>query len=112
VTSDNLWNVRVNHVLIPAKTYKMVKPSTDKAERMIVDNFMMLPDGRLVRDMTGLGRLIDKKSHNPFGAAQMQVVVPGYLTANVREQIFRELVTGHYPLIQAIGAGENFKRRD
>ncbi len=112
ITSNNLWNVRVKEVTIPAKTYKMVKPSTDKAERMIVGNFMIMPDGRLVRDMTGLGRLSDKKSHNPFGAAQMQVVVPGYLTANVREQIFRELVTGHFPLIQAIGAGENYKRRD
>ena len=111
IVSDNDWNVRVKGVTIPAKTYKMVKPSTDKAERMSVGNFMIVPDGRLVRDMTGLGRLSDKKSHNPFGAAQMQVVVHGYLTANVRDQIFRELVTGHFPLIQAILAGEE-QRRD
>ena len=106
IASDKDWNVRVKDVTIPAKSYKLVKPSTDKAERMIVGNFMIVPDGRLVRDMTGLGGLSGTKSRNQFGAAQMQVVVPGYLTANVREQIFRELVTGHFSLIQAILAGE------
>lgn len=106
ITSDNDWNVRVKDVTIPAKWYKLVKPGTDKAERMIVGNFMIVPDGRLVRDMTGVNSHSATKSHNLFGAAQMQVVVHGYLTANTRDEIFRELVTGHLSLIQAIEAGE------
>lgn len=106
IASDNDWNVRINGMTIPIKWYNLVKPSTDNAERMSVGNFMIVPDGRLVRDMTGLGGLSATKSHNQFGAAQMQVVVPGYLTANVRDQIFRELVTGHFSLIQAILTGE------
>jgi hypothetical protein len=106
ITSDNYWNVRLNNVTIPAREYKLVKPGPDKAERMIVGNFMIVPDGRLVRNLTGLGGQTVTKNRNQFGAAQMQVVVPGYLNAKVREQIFRELVTGHFPLVQAIQAGD------
>lgn len=110
ITSDKDWNIRLKDIFIPAKLYKLVKSGPDKAERMIVANFMIVPDGRLVRDMTGLGNRSARKTHNQFGAAQMQVVVPGYLTAKVRQQIFRELVTGHLSLIQAIAAGDVQRR--
>ena len=87
----------------------MVKPGSNNDERMVVSNFMIVPDGRLVRDMKGLGEGSNSKTHNLFGAAQMQVVVPVYLTANVREQVYRELVAGYWPLIQSIQLRENRK---
>ncbi|MBL4701986.1 exosortase-associated EpsI family protein [bacterium AH-315-I18] len=107
IVSDKYWNVMVDEVLIPAREYKLVKSGPNNADQMIVGNFLIVPDGRLVRDMTGLGGLSVNKYHNQFGAAQMQVVIHGYLAANVREQIFRELVIGHYPLIQAIQSGKH-----
>jgi len=111
IVSDKYWNVRADAVLIPAREYKLVKSDPNNADQMVVGNFLIVPDGRLVRDITGLGGLSVNKYHNQFGAAQMQVVIHGYLTVNVREQIFRELVIGHYPLIQAIQSG-NTESRD
>lgn len=102
VTSDKHVNIQVKNSLIPMLEYKMVKPGSNNDERMVVSNFMIVPNGRFVRDMKGLREGSSYKIQNLFGAAQMQVVVPVYLTANVREQIYRELVTGYWPLIQSI----------
>ena len=109
ITSDKLLNIQFKNILIPMHEYKMVKPGSNNDERMVVSNFMIVPDGRLVRDMKGLGEGSNSKTHNLFGAAQMQVVVPVYLTANVREQVYRELVAGYWPLIQSIQLRENRK---
>ncbi len=105
VSSEKNRNYHVNKMLIPAKLYKLVKSGPSHADRMIVGNFMIVPDGRLVRDMTGLYEHLATKSRRPFGAAQMQVVIPGSLAASSRHEVFRELVQEHMPLIQTILRG-------
>jgi len=75
---------------------------TDKLT--IVENFMVLPDGRTCRDMTQVRKLAGLRTRY-FGAAQVQVVFTSETPAERRGPISAEIIAAYKPLLDVILSG-------
>lgn len=74
--------------------------------RLIVDNFIIVPDGRTVRTMNAVQELTGNYLRRFYGAAQVQVIFGDRSIAPQRRRaIFREMIEAHMPLIQTIRTG-------
>lgn len=70
----------------------------------IVENFMVLPDGRFCRNMDDVRREAGMNTRY-FGAAQVQVVMDSDVPDAERDRICCEFVAAYAPLIGAIRSG-------
>ena len=74
--------------------------------RLTVYNFIILP-GEVCPDMTVVDERAGDYTRRFYGAAQLQVVFRGdRLDAHNQDEIFRQMLQHHLPIIQAIRAGE------
>jgi hypothetical protein len=71
----------------------------------IVDDFMLLPDGRCVGDMDTVDTFAKNRRLRPFGAGQMQVLTDPDMSAAERDAVFHEVVEAYLPLVRAIRLG-------
>lgn len=71
---------------------------------LIVDNFILLPNGTITGDIKAIHREIGLQNRY-FGAAEVQIVFGANTPAQRREQILETLVQAYRPLFDAIGAG-------
>jgi hypothetical protein len=71
---------------------------------MVVDNFMVLPNGRYGRDMDMATRVAWDRRLRHFGAAEVQVVTNGEMTDARRDEVFRTLLEPALPLFESVGA--------
>ena len=70
----------------------------------IVDNFMLLPDGRTCRDMGEVRKQVGLRTRF-FGAAQVQVVFDSDTPADERARACEQFIAAYGPLVRAIGSG-------
>ena len=99
---DRDWTV--DGIAIHGREYEFESNQFFHNEPIIVENFMLLPDGRTGRDNRFL-RLQIGLADRYFGAAQGQVVFPAQMSQQRRDQIFNTIVGAYVPLIRAIGSG-------
>jgi hypothetical protein len=71
---------------------------------LVVDNFILLPNGTITGDIKSVRREIGLQNRY-FGAAEVQIVFGANTPAQRREQILETLVEAYRPLFDAIGAG-------
>jgi hypothetical protein len=90
---------------IAGTEYQFVMPAFDKLQAIVVSNFMVLPDGRFVRDMGPVAEAAADVAHRYFGAGQVQVVTPADLAGERREKVVTELIGAMCNTIAAIRAG-------
>lgn len=77
------------------------------SQRLTVDNFILLPNGEIVRDMSAVKKRAWDYQRRFYGAAQVQVVYSNpKLTEKERKEIFDTIVEAHMPVIDAILTGE------
>lgn len=57
-----------------------------------IDNFMILPDGQLCRDMIGVEKLAQDYRRKFFGAAQVQILTHSGWSDAEREELFEQLI--------------------
>ncbi|QNN24906.1 exosortase-associated EpsI family protein [Planctomycetales bacterium ZRK34] len=77
------------------------------SQRLTVDNFILVPDHEVVRDMKAVYARAWDFLKRFFGAAQVQVVFSDpKLDDAEREEIFNTMIEAHMPLIKAILQGE------
>jgi hypothetical protein len=76
------------------------------ANRILVANFMLLPDGTIAADMDAVRRIASDYKRRFFGAAQVQIVTDARIPAQQRERMVRDLLEANAPLFQLILLGE------
>lgn len=97
----------VDGVEIPGMEYVFSAQEVG-GNNMIVDNFIIRPNGRLDRDMDAVKKQAWDYTNRFYGAAQMQVVFTGgKASKEERRRIFRQMVEAHMPAIEAIRYGAN-----
>ncbi len=91
---------------ITAMEYSFVLPPASAAESqhtITVENFLLRPNGKILRDMDSLSDSIMGAQGQASGAGQIQVYfTDSNLSAADRESIFHDFVKGYRPLIDAI----------
>ena len=97
------WTVRGHEV--PGTEYLFTMDASLQNARKWVANFMVLPGGEIVPNMEGVTEAEADYRRRFFGAAQVQVVLPGGLSQDQRDQVVREMLAGHWGLIQAVRSG-------
>ena len=94
----------VGNLTVTGTEYQFEAISFQTDKLTIVDNFMILPDGRTCREMTEVRREVALNTRF-FGAAQVQFVFESDVSTQEREKICIEFIKAYQPLIDAIGSG-------
>lgn len=71
----------------------------------IVANFMVMPDGQILRDIEGVRMAAADYTKHFFGAAQIQLVIGAEVPQEERDAIFHELIGANLPLIEVLRTG-------
>lgn len=85
--------------------YRFEMRSFEKSSAIAVSNFILLPDGRIARDMDVVADAAGDVTRRYFGAAQVQVLTGSELPVETRDAAVIELVGGMRQTIAAIRAG-------
>ncbi|HTW95069.1 MAG TPA: exosortase/archaeosortase family protein [Tepidisphaeraceae bacterium] len=99
---DRDWQIGGLH--IEGREYEFESNQFLHNDPIIVENFMLLPDGRTGRDNQFLRRQIGLADRY-FGAAQVQIVFPAETPLQRRDEIFQTIVGAYAPLLKTIGSG-------
>jgi hypothetical protein len=94
----------VANLTVNGTEYEFEATNFETDKLTIVENFMILPDGRTCRDMNEVRREI-ALSTRYFGAAQVQLVFQSDLSAEKRQDTCKEFIQAYKPLIDAIRLG-------
>lgn len=104
-TAANPRDWQVGELTIHGLEYEFSKTSGGHVEAMIVNNFMVLPEGEMVRDMTGVEKVAEDYRKQFYGAAQIQVVIGARTPIEERTRIVQEILTAHLEIIRAMSGG-------
>jgi hypothetical protein len=77
-----------------------------RSSAIVVANFIVMPDGRIVRDMDAARAASNDLSRRFWGAAQVQLVFDRSTSEAERDAAFHDLITAARPLIDAVRRGE------
>jgi EpsI family protein len=102
-THSRDWNV--GGKLITGMEYRMSTGSFDHIAEIVVCNFMLLPDGKVGRDMTEVQNTAKDYRMRLFGAAQVQLIVDAGISAEDREAIFQTIIAANLDVISAVCSG-------
>ena len=88
--------------LIPHMRYTFSRTDIEAASAIVVDAFLVVPGGGIVRDMASVDRAAADTRRRHLGAAQFQVVTDASLPSARRDEIFREVVGRTLPLLLSL----------
>jgi hypothetical protein len=91
---------------IPGREYWFSKADRDgRREVTVVQNFLILPDGRISRDMATVIDAAGDYRIRYYGSAQVQFISDGSVPADQRGVLFERFITAYAPLINTIATG-------
>jgi hypothetical protein len=85
--------------------YRFSMEGLDRAQTLVVDNFMVMPDGRFMRDMKAVEDAAADVRTRYFGAAQFQFVFSGNMDQAARDAALTTLLGGMRPALDAVRSG-------
>lgn len=85
--------------------YEFVLDNFAAPDSVVVDDFMVLPDGSTCPDMAGVDAAARDRRRKFFGAAQVQMRSPSLMPPEEREQAIGELISSLLPLIDTVRSG-------
>lgn len=85
--------------------YQFSRGSFQQSTSIAVADFMLLPDGRVARNMQLVRVWAEMADKRIYGAAHLQIVCDATLPKDIRDEIVRDLLTGYAPLVRVIGSG-------
>lgn len=71
----------------------------------VVANFMLMPDGRIERDIDPVDRAAEDVSARFYGAAEVQVAMDADLPPQSRDEVVTTLLAGCKPVLQVLLSG-------
>jgi hypothetical protein len=102
--STGIFDWQVGGLKVSGTEYDFESNTFRSPNLTIVENFMVLPNGRITPDMTAVKEQVALKNRY-FGAAQFQVVFDSDISQERRRAITEEILSGYKPLIEAIRSG-------
>lgn len=100
----NAWSTTIDGLELNATRYEFESNTFQHSKLTVVDNFVLLPDGRVKKDMDGVEREIGLPNRY-FGAAQIQIVYDRSVPTEERAALTRMMLTAYKPLIDAMLSG-------
>ncbi|MEM9415342.1 MAG: hypothetical protein AAGA29_07690 [Planctomycetota bacterium] len=98
-------NWRAGGLDVPGMEYRFALSDLPGAAERYVLHFMMLPDGRIVRNIDAIYEAGADYLRRHHGAAQCQLFIrDASLSQAERDRAFNEILTAYADLIQAIGS--------
>jgi len=91
----------IGSLSIPGTEYEFRCANFGPGEAVIVENFMLLPDGRIAPNMELVKeRTIERNRY--FGAGQVQLVFATSVPRETRDAVMAELIEAYRPLIETV----------
>jgi hypothetical protein len=84
---------------IPITDYTFTSTRIDRTSELRIDNFMVLPDGQMCRDMDGVELAAQDYRRKFFGAAQIQVITNAQWNETDRVELFNQVIRAAGPLL-------------
>jgi hypothetical protein len=109
LTSSSSRDWKLDGTLVTGTRYRFLQDSPVARSEVVVDNFMVLPDGRYGRDMGSVDEVAKDRRLRRLGVAEVQVVTDGAMSETRRDEVFRTLVGPMVPLLRCTGAGTERK---
>ncbi|XAM00358.1 hypothetical protein OT109_03010 [Phycisphaeraceae bacterium D3-23] len=101
--NERTW--RAGELDVPGMEYRFALSSQPGAPERYVLHFMMLPDGRIVRNIDAIYEAGADYLRRHHGAAQCQLFIrDASLPQEARDRAFDEILTAYADLIHAIGS--------
>jgi hypothetical protein len=98
-------DLTVDELTIQLTRYQFTHKRLDRSSRVIVDNFMVLPDGRTCRDMQEVEQLARDHRTKFLGVAQLQIVYDSDLNQAERDALLDQFLSASKPLIDGLRSG-------
>lgn len=102
------WTVK--GTVVPGMRYRFVRERLDGDDRIVVDNFLILPDGEIVRGMDDVDRVARDSRKKYYGAAQIQLLYTDDFPPDELDRIFRTLVGANLDVVRLIEKGVQDER--
>jgi hypothetical protein len=97
--------IAAEDLLVTGTDYLFSQRSFERMSSIRIFNFMILPDGRVARDMGLVNEAAADVQHRYFGAAQVQIGTSAALPEAVRDAAVMEMLSSIRPTIDAVRAG-------
>jgi hypothetical protein len=105
-TSRTPGEFTVGDLKVPETEYGFSREGKNgELEERVIYNFMILPDGRIVRDMEGIRLTAKSYKKRIYGAGQIQILFSAEMPSEEREATVREFIGASKPLIETILSG-------
>jgi hypothetical protein len=91
---------------ITGTSYTFERKRQGLPARLVVYNFILLPDGRICRGMDEADEAAQDLRRKYFGAAQVQLVFDGSVPEDVRDEVLQMTVAANRDLFDTIRRGE------
>ena len=105
VSASNIdWHA--GKLQMTGKDYTFSRNQQNQQVRMNVANFILLPSGRIARDMSELDKVASDYTRHFYGAAQLQLITSPDINDQQRQQIFDQLIGNNADIINALLKGE------
>jgi hypothetical protein len=96
---------QVDGEAIPITDYTFTSTRIDRTNELRIDNFMVLPDGPMCRDMDAVATVAQDYRRKFFGAAQIQIITDTQWSDSERDELFRQLIRAAGPLLREMRSG-------
>ena len=97
------WNLQ--NIPIRGIEYAYEYQKNGGKAQIVIQNFMVLPNGTIVRDMDDVRQFASDYTRHFYGAAQVQLITPSRIDQSRRDAIFTELVGSNAAVIEAMRSG-------
>lgn len=85
--------------------YSFGRDQAETPSEIVVDNFLLLPDGKTCRDMDGVENAAQNRRRKLFGACEVQFVFDADFPSARRHEIVEKFLAFHQPVLDAIRSG-------
>ena len=102
-TDSRAKDWRVGDLTVRGTEYRFSFDRIDGTTEIVICNFMMLPGGRLERDMDGIRKAAADYTRRFYGAGQIQILLSAELPEADRDEIIRQMLQANQPIIEVIG---------
>jgi hypothetical protein len=93
---------------VSGMSYRFSQEGLEGGLQIVVDNFLVLPDGTTCRDMDGVESVAQDRLRKLFGTAQVQLIYSAAMPEERRKQITQEFIRYSRDLIDAASSGERY----
>ncbi len=102
LTSDRPRDWTVGRLTLTGTEYQFAMDVPGRTRSISVINCLLLPGGRIVRDMQGMARAIAGGGGQATPAGQIQIFFEGDVPREKRDEAARTLIEGYMGVIEAI----------